>query len=119
MLGDAAAAKEQFHHASQIVPAARLASSRAFVHAVLGEREPALALLEQLEAERAGRYVPASDLARCYATLGEVDAALRWIDTGIEERTPRLLMLGIDPGYDRLREDARFAERLVRIGMAA
>ena len=117
MLGDAASAKQQFERASHDVPPARLVRSKAFVHATLGEREPALALLRELEAARALRYVPPTEIARGYAALGDADQAFRWIDLGIEERTPRMLMLGISVGYDRIKDDPRFSDRLTRIGI--
>jgi len=99
-------------------PPGRLTRSRAFVHAALDDREIALSLLRELEVDREHGYVPAADIALGYAALGDADRALHWIDTGIEERSPRVLSLGINAGYDRIRGDARFAERLVRIGLA-
>jgi hypothetical protein len=84
---------------------------------VLGERERAQEALALLEAERHERYLPASEIARVYAVLGEADAAFEWIDRAIEERTPRILQLGIGPAYDRIRDDPRYAVRLARIGL--
>ena len=51
------------------------------------------------------------------AVLGDADAAFTWIDRAIEERTPRLLQLGVSPAYDQIRGDPRFAERLSRVGL--
>jgi hypothetical protein len=98
-------------------PPGRLTRSRALVHAALDDREVALRLLLELEADREHGYVPAADIAIGYAALGDADRALHWIDVGIEERSPRVLSLGINAGYDRIHGDVRFAERLARIGL--
>ncbi len=116
--GDRAAAMRELERAVADAPPGRLTRSRAFVHAALDDREIALSLLRELEVDREHGYVPAADIALGYAALGDADRALHWIDTGIEERSPRVLSLGINAGYDRIRGDARFAERLVRIGLA-
>ena len=40
-------------------------------------------------------------------------------DRGIEERAPTMLLLGIDPAFDAIRDDERFVERLHQIGLPA
>ena len=63
------------------------------------------------------RYVAPFALARGYAMLGDADAAFHWVDQGIAERCPANLGLGIQLGFERLRGDPRFADRLRRIGL--
>jgi tetratricopeptide (TPR) repeat protein len=117
MLGDREAAMHELDRAVADAPSGRMTRSRAFVHAALGDREQALALLLELETRRAQTYAPAADMAFGYAALGDVEQALHWIDVAIDERSPRVLSLGINAGYDRIRGDPRFAERLIRIGL--
>ena len=114
--GDGAAAKQLLAH--EDIPALRKHQSLAFVHALQGERAQALASLHALEEARKSCHVPAAAIARGYAALAEVTQAVDWIDIGIEERSPWLLALGINPGYDRIRDDPAFHERLARIGVA-
>jgi TolB-like protein/Tfp pilus assembly protein PilF len=116
-LGDRDAALRELARAIADAPAGRMTRSRAFVHATLDDRETALALLREMEVRRAQSYAPAADIGLGYAALGDTDQALRWIDAAIDERSPRILNLGINSGYDRIRGDRRFAERLARIGL--
>src|SRR6185436_3765130 len=109
ILGDAAGAKQQLERASEDIPVARVHQPQAMVHAFLGERGPALAILSDLEASRASRYVPAWELLRGYLALGDAERALYWIDRGIEERAPLMLSLGLMPGIDTFRHEPRFA----------
>src|SRR5450755_821447 len=55
---------------------------------------------------------PASSLAQLYATLGDKDAALRWLERAVEQRDV-WLYLKADPAYDNIRSDPRF-QSLVR-----
>ena len=118
ILGQAEAAKKQLERASEDIPVAGLHQPRSFVHAMLGERDEALALLAELEAARAQRYVSPWEIARGYAALGEADMAFRWIDIGIDERAPTMLLLDIYTGFDPIRDDPRFVGCLRRIGLA-
>jgi TolB-like protein/Tfp pilus assembly protein PilF len=116
-LGDRDAATHELERAIADAPPGRMTRSRAFVHAMLDDREPALALLREMEASRTQSYAPAADIALGYAALGDADQALLWIDAAIDERSPRILNLAISPGYDRIRGDRRLAERMARIGL--
>jgi TolB-like protein/DNA-binding winged helix-turn-helix (wHTH) protein len=55
---------------------------------------------------------PARSLAQLYATLGDKDAALRWLERAVEQRDV-WLYLKADPAYDNIRSDLRF-QSLVR-----
>ena len=116
-LGAREAAMQQLERAIEDIPVARIHQPQTAVFAMLGEREAALASLRELEAVRASSYIPPWELARGYAALGEAEAALQWIDRGIEERSPTMLLLGIHQAFDCLRSDSRFVERLLQIGL--
>jgi TolB-like protein/Tfp pilus assembly protein PilF len=110
-------AGRELARAEHQAPPGRMEGSRAFVHALLGDAADAHALLARLEAARTQRYVRPGEIARVHAALGDVDSALHWIDIGIAERTPQMVMLGLDAGYDRIRDDPRFGARLQRLGI--
>jgi hypothetical protein len=57
-------------------------------------------------------------LATLYAGLGEKDAAFKWLEQALQERAYRMVYLKIDPTFDSLRSDPRFAGLLQRIGLA-
>jgi tetratricopeptide (TPR) repeat protein len=88
-----------------------------YAHARLGERSEALRILEQLEAASKERYTPAVSFAAVYAGLGEKDQAFAWLEKAYGERTSRLGYLKVEPLWDPLRSDPRFADLVRRIGL--
>jgi TolB-like protein/Tfp pilus assembly protein PilF len=88
-----------------------------YAHARLGERSQALRMLEQLEATSKERYTPAFSFAVVYAGLGEKDQAFAWLEKAYGERTSRLGYLKVEPLWDPLRPDLRFADLVRRIGL--
>ena len=86
-------------------------------HARLGERSQALRILDQLEAASKERYTPAVSFAAVYAGLGEKDQAFAWLEKAYGERTSRLSYLKVEPLWDPLRSDPRFADLVRRIGL--
>ena len=51
-------------------------------------------------------------IARHYASLGEKDEALDWLEKGYEEHAPGMAMIKVDPSYDSLRSNPRFQDLL-------
>jgi len=88
-----------------------------YAHARLGERSQALRMLEKLEATSKERYTPAFSFAVVYAGLGEKDQAFAWLEKAHGERTSRLGYLKVEPLWDPLRPDPRFADLVRRIGL--
>ncbi len=88
-----------------------------YAHARLGERSQALRMLEQLEATSKERYTPAFSFAVVYAGLGEKDQAFAWLEKAYGEHTSRLGYLKVEPLWDPLRPDPRFADLVRRIGL--
>ncbi len=85
----------------------------AYVYARSGQREKALELVEQLKERDAYRVV----IGTIYAALGETDTAFEWLDRGYEIRSQDLMRLKIDPGFDPLRSDPRYAVLLQKVGL--
>ncbi len=86
-------------------------------YAAGGRGSDARAILGQLEGSLPQRYVSACDIAAVYAALDEPDVALDWLEKAFEERSPRMVELGLDPVFDPLRSDPRFAELVRRMGL--
>ena len=85
-----------------------------------GMRALLAALIQGLERKRAaGQYESAEHVAELYARLGQVDPAIAWLETAFREHDPELNRLGVDPIFDPLRKDARFASMLHRLGLDA
>ena len=98
---------------------AQAMSALAAAYAAGGRGSDARALLQQLEGWLPLRYVSACDLAAAYAALNEIDVAFDWLEKAYDERSPRMIELGLDPVFDPLRSDPRFADLLRRVGLPA
>jgi Tfp pilus assembly protein PilF len=55
--------------------------------------------------------------ANIYARLGDKDKAFFWLEKVFEERDPVTLQFKIEPAYDSLRDDPRYARLLAKIGL--
>lgn len=118
--GDHAAALAELDRAVLASPSpVRVDETRALVLALAGDHAGARALIGKLESTLGERHVGAYELARGYAALGERDAAFRWLDAAIDEHAPAATMVGVQPAFDPLRGDPRFADVLRRVGLAA
>src|SRR5262249_14022876 len=87
----------------------------AHVLALSGERDEAGVLLDELQDLSLTRYVPPCHLALIHTGLGAYDAAFERIDEALVDRDYWALWLPVDPRYDRLNSDPRFAGAIARI----
>jgi tetratricopeptide (TPR) repeat protein len=79
-----------------------------------GNRVEAAAILAQLKTTK--KYVSPAALAIFYAAHGDKEAAFKSIERAYAERDVNLQFLKVEPGYDPLREDARFQQWLLKVG---
>jgi TolB-like protein/DNA-binding winged helix-turn-helix (wHTH) protein/Flp pilus assembly protein TadD len=87
--------------------------ARAYVAS--GKRNEAVKLLGDLKKRSNPGYSNASEIAVIYASLGDTDQAMNWLEKGYEERfNPGVLLR---PGFDPLRSDPRFQNLVRRIGL--
>jgi len=91
-----------------------------YAYAKCGHREQALTELTRLGAEaKRGRYVSHYSLAMIRAGLGDVNGAFTELDSAYTERTWAMFTLRVDPMFDDLRADPRFARLLRRMGLVS
>jgi tetratricopeptide (TPR) repeat protein len=88
-----------------------------YSHARLGERKEALQMIEELKAASKQSFVPALFVALVYTGLEDQDQAFTWLEKAYEERFNRLAYLKVEPLWDPLRSDPRFADLLERVGI--
>ena len=83
--------------------------------AASGKRGEAEKLLSDLKKRSSPGYSHGSEIAVIYASLGDMDQAMNWLEKGYEERfNPGVLLR---PGFDPLRSDPRFQDLVRRIGL--
>jgi serine/threonine-protein kinase len=88
----------------------------AVAHYVRGDRAAADAALVDLIAN-AGREGFAYQIAEVYALRGENDKAFEWLQTALDDRDAGMLGLSADPLLRGLRDDARYKNLLVKVGL--
>ena len=84
-------------------------------YAGLGQRDRAQEILRRLETSAS--YVSPGELAVLQAALGQRDRAFASLAAALVARDVQLTFLGIDPAYDSLRGDPRFAQLLRATGL--
>jgi tetratricopeptide (TPR) repeat protein len=89
-----------------------------YAYAVAGKRADAQKVLNELTELSKQKYVPAWAMAEIYVGLGEKDRAFEWLEKAYEERFAGLLGgIKVDPVFDPLRSDPRFADLLRRMNL--
>ena len=89
----------------------------AYVLARAGRRREALATLDELRRIAKPRDPSPFRLAYVHIGLGETDVAFDWLEKAVEARDWQLGMLKVEPAFDGLRSDPRFAALLERVGL--
>lgn len=85
--------------------------------ALAGRRDEARGLLDELTARAASQYVPAFNHAMIHVGLGDRDRAFDFFNRAFDERSSWLVSLNIEPLLDSIRDDARFADLVRRVGL--
>jgi TolB-like protein len=85
--------------------------------ALSGDATGAHKALADLQRLARSRYVSPIYFAAIYLGLRENSTALDWLDKAYQERTDRLVYLGVDPLADPLRSEPRFRDLLRRVGL--
>jgi tetratricopeptide (TPR) repeat protein len=63
------------------------------------------------------KHVPPSRLANLYVRLGHRDEAFAFLGKAFAEKDPLVIQFKIEPAYDSLRNDPRYAELIQKIGL--
>jgi TolB-like protein/thioredoxin-like negative regulator of GroEL len=89
----------------------------AYALARAGRQREARAMLDGLR-ETAKPQAPAPvRVALVHIALGETDRAFEWLEKAIEARDWQMALLNVEPAFDPLRSDQRFAALVERVGL--
>jgi len=91
-------------------------AARGFVAAIAGRANEARKILAELDRLAGKKFVTSYGVALVHAGLNENDAAFAWLNRAFHERSNWLVWLRLDPRWNQLRPDPRFAELETRIG---
>jgi len=86
------------------------------VYGASGRKDEAMKILAQMNEIAKQRYVPAYSFAMVYAGLRDNDRAFQWLERSYEDHAYDLAYLKVDPEFDSLHSDPRFADLLRRVG---
>jgi len=91
----------------------------AVAYARAGDAARARTLLDQLHERASDAFVSCFDYALVHFALEEDDAGFRWLSLAHDERAPWLVWLGVDPMFDRVRQDPRLQGLLQKMGLTS
>ena len=94
-----------------------VADGLGWVYAVSGRRADALKIAKEVEELSSHAYVDFYQLATIYPGLGEKDKAFRLLEKGYQQHSAGMAYLAVDPFWDNVRSDLRYADLLRRMGL--
>ena len=109
-----------YRRAAELVPTdLGTQSSLGQTYARAGNRRAAQRILDTLLTLSKTRYVSPRDVAYLYASLGDRDNALDWLERAVEVKAPWIVGIYTAPEMDSLRSDPRFVRLLRRMGFGS
>ncbi|HZW84441.1 MAG TPA: adenylate/guanylate cyclase domain-containing protein [Nitrososphaerales archaeon] len=89
----------------------------AYAYGVVGRKDSARALISELEGISAKRYVSPFNLAIAYSGLRDPDMTMYWLLKAYDQHSIGVTKVKVDPIFDFLRSDSRFADLQRKIGL--
>lgn len=77
----------------------------------------ALRLVDELKRRQQTGYVAATPFVDAYLGLGDNEQALAWLERAYQEQANILMLIKVNPNFDPLRGDPRFADLVHRVGL--
>ncbi len=92
-------------------------ASLGYAYALSGRRQEALQIIDDLKQQSKRSYISPTLIAIVYAGLGEKEQAFEWLDKAYHGQDSILVYLKVEPMFDSLRSDPRYADLLRRVGL--
>jgi TolB-like protein/DNA-binding winged helix-turn-helix (wHTH) protein/Tfp pilus assembly protein PilF len=89
----------------------------AHAYVAMGKQIEAQKILDRLKEMSKQTYVDSYFIAEVYTARGEQDRAFQELEKAYQDRSSWLVWLKVEPKFDRLRADPRFADLLTRVGL--
>jgi eukaryotic-like serine/threonine-protein kinase len=89
----------------------------AYAYATSGRKAEATKIANELAVNGRQQYVSPFDLAILYTGLGDKDRAIEQLNKAFEDRAGWIIYLKVEPLFDPLRADARFADLERRLNL--
>ena len=89
----------------------------AHTYALAGKKDEAQKILEDLQRMSSDRYISPYHIALVYSGLGNKEEAFNRLEQAFRDRADSLVYLKVDPRFDWLHGDPRFASLIERIGL--
>jgi Flp pilus assembly protein TadD len=83
-----------------------------YAYGLSGRKTEAEAVLRELEGLNKQNAVLPHSFVRVYIGLNDKKAAMKWMEESFKQRQAALIVLGIEPSYDFLRDEPRFQKML-------
>jgi tetratricopeptide (TPR) repeat protein len=90
---------------------------RGLILAMAGRTDEAKTILNDLKKQPKLDSMALISLADAYSFLGEKNEAIEFLERAYQERVSMLVFLRVDPAFDSLRSDPRYADLLRRMGL--
>jgi TolB-like protein/Tfp pilus assembly protein PilF len=82
-----------------------------------GYKDALRAWIDDSKKQSSHEYISPFGIAQQYATLGEKDSTMEWLEKAYQDRSVDLVTVKVDPVFDFLHSDPRFQALLRRIGL--
>ena len=115
--GEVKTAIEEFKKAYKLEKNAAVLGFLGHAHAIAGNREEAIKILEELEELSKRAYVPPFSIGLIHTALGEDTEAFEWFDKALVAQNEWLNWLKVTPQVDSLRADEQFQDLLRRLNL--
>jgi TolB-like protein/Flp pilus assembly protein TadD len=106
-----------FRHAVELSPdSPKMRAGLARSLALRGRKAEAVRTLKDLQEFSKTRYVPAFELASIHFAIGDNELGFEWLRKALQSRCFELISMKVDPMFDPIRNDPRFAPVQQQLG---
>jgi hypothetical protein len=84
-------------------------------YAASGNKKEAERINEKLTERSKHQYVPSYWMAMLRIGFGDKDESFTWLERAFQERSSWLVWAGVEPRFDTLRSDPRFASLMAKM----